>query len=292
MTEKKSQLNRGRLCLFTTLAMFAFAGNSIICRIALLETSIDPASFTLVRLVSGALVLWSIISLRRPSAKHQGSWFSAFALFAYAALFSYAYLDLDAGTGALILFTAVQVSMVGFGLFKGEQLSIVQWIGLIMALAGLVGLLLPGISAPPLHAAILMAGSGIAWGAYSIRGKGDTDPALASAGNFLLTVPLALGLAILAVIYHGLSINLAGLVLALASGSFASAAGYLAWYAILPELSTTTAAAIQLSVPVLTAIGGVLLLSESLSLRLVLASVAIIGGVALVIRQRHSSEMH
>jgi drug/metabolite transporter (DMT)-like permease len=269
--------------------MVAFASNSILCRLALNETNIDAASFTSLRLISGAVVLWLLLSLRGRLGNHQGNWLSAIALFAYAALFSYAYLVLDAGTGALILFGAVQVSMIGYGVFNGEKLSFMQWIGLGVALAGLIGLVLPGITAPPLIAAIMMAGSGIAWGVYSIRGKSNEDASLASLGNFLLTVPLALALVFLAAISHGLTVDPAGIGYALASGSLASAVGYLIWYSILPELTAMNAATIQLSAPVLAAIGGVLLLAEPLSLRMVLASIAILGGIALVIRQGHTS---
>lgn len=279
-------MSLARLTLLTTLAMIAFAGNSLLCRLALRETSIDAASFTALRLISGALVLWLLLSLRRGAGKHQGSWLSALALFAYAALFSYAYLELAAGTGALILFGAVQASMIGFGLLKGERLGPLQWLGFTIALAGLVGLVLPGISAPPLLAASLMAGAGIAWGVYSIRGKATADPALASCGNFLLSVPLALALAALGGLSHGLSLDPAGAGYALASGGLASAVGYLIWYSILPHFSAMNAATIQLSAPVLAALGGVLLLAEPLSLRLLLASVAILGGIALVIRRR------
>ncbi len=285
-------MNLARLSLLTSLAMLAFASNSLLCRLALHETNIDAASFTSLRLISGALVLWLLLSLRGYSGNHQGNWLSALALFAYAALFSYAYLDLAAGTGALILFGAVQVSMIGYGVCKGEQLSFIQWIGLGVALTGLIGLVLPGITAPPLLAAIMMAGAGIAWGVYSIRGMRKANPALASLGNFLMTIPLSLALALLAAISHGLNLDPAGIGLALASGSLASAVGYLIWYSVLPELTTMNAATIQLSVPVITAIGGVLLLSEPLSLRLVLASMAILGGIAVVIRQRNSCEMH
>lgn len=278
-------MSPARLSLLTCLAMVAFASNSILCRLALTETGIDAASFTMLRLLSGTLVLSVLLSLQGPPEKFQGTWLSALALFAYAALFSYAYIDLAAGTGTLILFGAVQASMIGFGLFKGEQLSLLQWIGLGVALAGLVGLVLPGITAPPLLPAILMAGAGVAWGVYSIRGKSNADPVLASAGNFLLSIPLALCLVAFASLSHGLNIDLAGSGYALASGSLASAVGYLIWYWVLPELSATNAATVQLSVPVIAAIGGFLLLSESLSLRLVLASIAILGGIALVIRQ-------
>ena len=186
-----------RVVLLTTIAMVAFAGNSLLCRVALRETTIDPAAFTLIRLVSGALMLALIIGLKS-GARFAGSGLSALALFAYAALFSYAYVELAAGMGALILFGAVQATMIGYGLFKGERFTPLKWLGLLLALIGLIGLMLPGLTAPPLIAALLMAGAGIAWGVYSLRGKGAGDPIQVSAGNFLLSIPFALALGLTA----------------------------------------------------------------------------------------------
>lgn len=275
-----------RLALIIVLAMLAFAGNSLLCRLALRETIIDPASFTALRLTSGALVLWLILSLRHVQGRHHGSWISALALFLYAALFSYAYLGIAAGTGALILFGAVQATMIGYGFFKGERFATLQWIGLVVALTGLIGLVLPGLSAPPLLDSALMAGAGVAWGIYSIRGKGARDPSLATAGNFLLATPLALLLALVVFAGGNLSADPPGIAYALASGGITSGLGYLLWYSALPHISATNAATIQLSAPVIAALGGVMLLAEPLSLRLILASIAILGGIALVIRQR------
>jgi drug/metabolite transporter (DMT)-like permease len=279
-------MSTGRLFLLTALAMIAFAGNSLLCRVALRDTPIDAASFTALRLISGALMLWLILVLRGQRGAHQGSWTSACALFAYAALFSWAYIDLDAGTGALILFGAVQATMIGYGLYRGERFTPLKWTGLLLALGGLTGLMLPGLTAPPLLAALLMAGAGIAWGIYSLRGRGNSHPSLATAGNFLLAVPFALALALLTHLGPGLAPDPAGALWAIASGALASGVGYLIWYAALPHLSSTNAATIQLSVPVIAAVAGVLLLSEPITLRLVLASAAILGGIALVIRQR------
>lgn len=276
-------MSRKQVVLLTLVAMLAFAGNSLLCRLALQQGGMDPAFFTLMRLGSGALVLWTIIRLRSLSGL-PGSWGSALALFAYAAGFSFAYVSLAAGTGALLLFGAVQVTMIGYGLWRGEQLSPRQRLGLLLALGGLVGLLLPGLSAPPLAGALLMLGAGVAWGVYSIRGRGAGDATAVTAGNFLRAVPLALGLALLAL--PGVNFNAGGVLYAVLSGGIASGLGYALWYAALRGLQATTAATVQLSVPLLTAVGGTLFLGEAVSLRLVLASVAILGGIALVIRAR------
>ena len=281
-------MSRGRVVVLTLLAMLAFAGNSLLCRAALKSTAIDPASFTWVRLVSGALVLWSIARLRRRGPTPQaGDWTSAFALFAYAAAFSFAYVSLSAATGALLLFGAVQVTMIGFGLCKGERLGLRQMAGLLCALLGLVWLLLPGLAAPPLQGSLLMLAAGAAWGAYSLRARGRGDPTEVTAGNFARTLPFAVGLALIAMAHS--SLDALGLVYSMASGALASGLGYAIWYAALPGLKTSSAAAVQLSVPVLAALGGVLLLGEPLTQRVVLASLVILGGIALVIARPRSS---
>jgi drug/metabolite transporter (DMT)-like permease len=267
----------------TLLAMIAFAGNSLLCRQALSETGIDAASFTAVRLLSGALVLWLFIRMRRTPCR-AGSWRSALALFLYAALFSYAYISLPAATGALLLFAAVQVTMIGYGLWTGEHLSLRQSLGLLCAIAGLVGLLLPGISAPPIGGALLMLGAGVAWGVYSLRGKGRGDPTCISAGNFLRTVPMATALGLAALPW--LSPDTAGIGYAAASGAVASGAGYAVWYAAMRGLSATSAATVQLSVPVLAAMGAIAFLGESFTPRLFFTSLAILGGILLVILGR------
>lgn len=273
-----------RLLILVSLALLAFAGNSLLCRAALAHTSIDAASFTTIRLISGALVLWGLVQLKRRAATGRGSWPSAFALFAYAAAFSFAYLTLPTGTGALLLFGAVQASMIGWGFFKGERFVALQWLGLGLALAGLVGLLLPGLLAPPLGGALLMIAAGVAWGVYSLRGKGAGDPLRVTAGNFVRTVPLAVALSLLTL--ADARLDAAGVAYAVASGAITSGVGYAIWYAVLPQLKATTAATLQLSVPVIAALGGIVWLGEPLTLRLLLASAAILGGVALVIRQR------
>lgn len=269
--------------LLTVAALVAFAANSVLTRAALAGTDIDPVAFTLVRLASGALVLLAAVRWRAPAAG-RGSWPSAMALFGYAILFSLAYRSLTAATGALLLFGAVQVTMVGWGLVRGERLTAMQWLGAVLALAGLVWLLLPGLSAPPPVAAAMMLGAGVAWGIYTLRARGSGDPTRATAANFARAlVPAAL----LALVCAGrLQWDIAGLSLAVASGAVASGLGYAVWYAVLAFIGTHVAAVSQLSVPVITAIAGVALLAEPLTPRLVLAAAAVIGGIALVVTRR------
>jgi drug/metabolite transporter (DMT)-like permease len=273
-----------RTLALTSLAMIAFAGNSLLCRIALNHTAIDAASFTSIRLISGAIMLYLLVRISKAGESGHGNWLSSLALFAYAAGFSFAYLSLPAATGALLLFGAVQATMIGYGLWAGERFLKVQLAGLILAFAGIIGLLLPGISAPPLAGSILMLGAGTAWGVYSIRGKGAGDPTRVTAGNFLRTVPVALALS--ALTFDHSSLDLAGAWYAVASGALASGVGYAIWYTALPQLKATSASTVQLSVPVLAALGGVAFLGEPITLRLALASVAILGGIALVILER------
>ncbi|MBK0393969.1 DMT family transporter [Ramlibacter algicola] len=274
-------MSAARLAVLTALVMLAFAGNSLLCRLALKGTAIDPASFTAVRIVCGAAVLVAIAQWRRAPAHRAGTWTAAFVLFAYAATFSYAYVSLTAGTGALLLFAAVQATMIGWGVWRGERLGLVQVGGLVLAAGGLVGLVLPGLSAPPLGASLLMIASGIAWGAYSLLGKGKGDPTQVTAGNFLRGVVPAAALALLTL--ASATWDPRGVAYATASGALTSGLGYVLWYSVLPRLRATNAAIVQLSVPVIAAFGGVLFLSEGLSLRLALASVAVLGGIALVI---------
>jgi drug/metabolite transporter (DMT)-like permease len=274
---------RARAFTFTLLAMVAFAANSVLCRLALQRTAIDPATFAGIRLAAGAAMLGLILRRAAPG----GSWTSALALFAYAAGFSLAYVSLPAATGALLLFGAVQVTMIGRGLWTGERMDAWQTSGLLVAACGLVGLLLPGLSAPPWQGAALMLGAGVAWGVYSLQGRGAGDATAATAGNFLRSVPMAL-LLMLAMSQHR-RLDTAGVAYAIASGALASGIGYALWYAALPSLKATTAATVQLSVPVLAAIGGIVLLGEPLTLRFVLASVAVLGGVTLVIARRQRS---
>ncbi len=273
-----------RAAALTTLAMLAFAGNSLLCRIALRDTAIDAASFTSIRLASGALMLVAIMIARGSRPWTGGTWHAALMLFAYAALFSFAYRQLTAATGALLLFGAVQMTMLGYALSNGERLRGLQWLGLLVALVGLIGLLLPGLAAPPFAGAILMLGAGAAWGVYSLLGRGVSDPVGGTAGNFLRAVPFTAVLSI--AMAARADFDTAGMLYAVASGAITSALGYVLWYAALPAFKAASAATIQLSVPALAALGGVLLLGEPISLRLLMASVAILGGVALVILRR------
>ena len=268
--------------------MLAFAGNSILCRLALAQTSIDAASFTSIRLVSGALVLWLIVRFRNANPLSGGNWFSAMALFVYAAGFSYAYINLSAATGALLLFGAVQVTMISFGLVKGERLTGLQMIGLILACLGLLILFLPGITTPSISASILMLAAGVAWGIYSIRGKIGGDPTTVTAGNFLRAAPISALLSLIMISHFNLDVS--GVLLAIASGAIASGMGYAIWYTALPMLASTTAATVQLSVPVIAAFAGVLLLAEPMTTRLWIAALAIIGGIALVIKMKKTDQ--
>ena len=275
-----------RIAILTALAMSAFAANSLLCRVALAHTRIDAASFTTIRLASGAIALWLIVRTRGGAASGGGNWRSALALFVYAAGFSFAYVSLPAATGALLLFGAVQATMIGYGIWAGERLRGLQRVGLVLALGGLVGLLLPGLAAPPLGGSLLMLGAGVAWGIYSLRGKRGRDPIRVTAGNFLRAAPMAAALSLL--LYEGAALDAAGFWYAVTSGALASGIGYAIWYTALPALRSTHAATVQLSVPVIAAAGGIVFLDESLSMRLLLASVAIVGGIALVILEKKS----
>ena len=270
-----------RIFILTLLAMIAFASNSLLCRLALKQTGIDAASFTLIRIFSGAVALWLIMKMRRATWKEEGSWSSALALFIYAAAFSFAYLDLSAGTGALLLFGAVQATMILWGFRKGERLDAIQMVGLIVAVAGLVVLMFPGLSAPPLIGSILMVGAGVAWGIYSIHGKAGRDAIATTAGNFLRAVPFAAVVSI--ILLSRARLDQTGIFYAVVSGAITSGLGYVIWYSALPGLKAASAATVQLSVPVLTAAGGILLLGEPITLRYVLASAAVLGGIFLVI---------
>lgn len=273
-----------RITVLTSLAMIAFAGNSLLCRAALNDTGIDAASFTIIRLVSGAVMLWLVVQMRRGTYTGGGNWLSAVALFAYAAGFSFAYVSLPAATGALLLFGAVQATMIGYGIWAGERLRKLQFIGLALACGGLLGLLLPGLSAPPLYGSVLMLGAGVAWGIYSLRGKGAGDPTRVTAGNFLRAVPVAAVFS--AITPSSAALDNAGFWYAVSSGALASGIGYAIWYTALPALKATNAATVQLSVPVIAALGGIVFLGEAITLRLVLASAAILGGIALVILEK------
>jgi len=301
--------------------MVAFASNSLLCRAALKQTHIDAATFTFVRIFSGAVALSVILTIQRllrvegtasppgeslatrvgfPSPQFApkgrggsfslrekvgmrgfGNWISALALFVYAAGFSFAYVNLSAGTGALLLFGAVQATMIVWGLQKGERLSTVQSAGFIIAVTGLVVLVLPGISAPPLMGSTLMLAAGVAWGIYSVRGKGEKKPASATTGNFVRAVPFAAALSIIFIMRA--HVDFAGVTFGIISGAITSGLGYVIWYSVLRDLKAVSAAIVQLSVPVLAASGGILLLAEPITMRYVLASLAVLGGIALVV---------
>jgi drug/metabolite transporter (DMT)-like permease len=272
-----------RAAAYTSAAMLAFAGNSIICRMALADEAIDPASFTALRLVSGAVALLLIVAGSGGDRKvfRHGSWPSALMLFLYAIGFSYAYIDLDAGTGALILFGFVQGTMIAMAIAAGNRPQAVEWLGWLVATAGLVWLLLPGAAAPSIGGAALMAIAGIAWGVYSIRGKVESDALGATAANFARSVPIVL--IIFVVGLDQLFLTPRGVLLALISGALTSGIGYVIWYAALNYLSSIQAALVQLSVPAIAAAGGIMLLAEPLSLRLVVAGTLILGGISLAL---------
>lgn len=270
--------------LMASLAMLAFAGNSVLCRLALAETQIDAASFSVLRIVSGALLLWILLSLRKRSRAKAGSWAGALALTVYATAFSFAYIQLDTGVGALLLFGAVQLSMLLFGLLRGERLGPTATAGLVLAMAGVVALLLPGSSAPPLMSALVMLLSGLAWGAYSLLGRNTDDPLASSAENFLRSIPLVL-LAALPFLDQ-LHWDATGAVLAMLSGAVTSGLGYAIWYSALRRLGSIQAASIQLSVPILAAAAGMLLFGEPLTPRMLVAAAAVLGGLTLVLKAR------
>jgi drug/metabolite transporter (DMT)-like permease len=279
-----------RVFILTLLAMIAFASNSLLCRAALKQTTVDAATFTFVRVFSGAAALWLIVEMRHAlgladNRRIHGNWLSALALFAYAAAFSFAYVDLSAGTGALLLFGAVQATMILWGLYKGERLDAIQIAGFIVAVAGLIILVFPSLSAPPLIDSILMLGAGLAWGIYSLRGKREENPASVTAGNFARAVPFAAVVSIVSV--RWLHVDLSGVSYAIISGAITSALGYVIWYSALQGLKAASAATVQLSVPVLAATGGILLLGEPLTVRYLFASIAILGGIALVVLERN-----
>jgi len=285
MPESRAGLPFLQTLALTAAAMLAFAANSLLCRLALQRGLIDPASFASIRLAAGAITLVVIVRLRSDrSAPGHTDWLAAAMLFAYVAFFSFAYLTLPAGTGALILFGAVQVTMFSVGLRSGEMFRPMAWFGLALAVVGLVYLVSPGVAAPPLFGAVMMAIAGMAWGGYSLRGRGVTDPLAATAGNFVRAVPLALVLSLL--LAARAYADATGVALAIASGAVTSGIGYVIWYAALSRLSAMRAATVQLSVPLIAAFGGVVLLSEAITPRLLAASAAILGGIALVLATR------
>ena len=276
-----------KVFLFTTFALVAFALNSILCRLALRGEEADAVGFTAVRLAAGAAVLGAIVVYRSGKGasstreKVGGSWMSALFLFTYAILFSLAYLNLTAGTGALILFGSVQFTMILASLVGGERSRTLEWLGLAVALAGLIYLFYPGLSSPPAASSALMVAAGASWGLYTLRGKRSADPIGETAGNFLKSLPF--GAAALLVFLPSLHLSAYGVFLAVISGAVTSGIGYAVWYTALRDLTTTRAAVVQLAVPIITAIIGIVFLSEIADLRLVIAGMLILGGIALTV---------
>jgi drug/metabolite transporter (DMT)-like permease len=272
-----------RTILLTAFALTAFAFNSILCRLALRGEEADAVGFTAARLVSGAvtLVVISYFFGKNNSSVRSGSWASALFLFAYMICFSLAYLGLSAGTGALILFGSVQLTMIAVSIGSGERPRPLEWIGLAVALAGLVYLVLPGLAAPPLISSLLMASAGAAWGLYTLKGKGAGDPLANTTGNFLRSVPMVGIAAVIA--FPNLHVSSRGALLAVLSGSLTSGIGYTVWYAALKHHTATRAAVLQLSVPVLTAAIGIVFMAEIASPQLAIAAAMILGGIAVTI---------
>jgi drug/metabolite transporter (DMT)-like permease len=276
-----------RIIIITLLSLFAFAANSLITRFALEKTTIDEASFIIVRVVSGALFLWLYLLCRRNNKAYKaGSWLAATALFIYAVSFTFGYGLIAAGTGALLLFGAVQITMTIAGYREGERLNSIQLTGFILALVGLVILMFPGIAAPSFTGAILMCISGVSWSIYTLQGRGSSDPAATTAGNFIKAAPMAITLWLVVSFINSDSLHLAnmGVIYALISGVVTSGLGYIIWYSVLPELKATQAAIVQLSVPLMVTLAGILLLNEAVTLRIFIASLAILLGTVLVLK--------
>jgi drug/metabolite transporter (DMT)-like permease len=275
--------------LFTGLALIAFAANSVLCRLALGGSAIDASTFTIVRLLSGVIVLTVILNISKinsnssPSTK--GSWPASIALFLYAFTFSFAYVTLETATGALILFGSVQITMILLTIFSGNRLHISEWVGMAIAFAGFVYLVLPGVTTPSVIGFFLMTVSGIAWGVYTLKGRGSKSPIMDTAYNFLRTLPCVIILAIITMKYAHYSAE--GILLAALSGGIASGIGYMIWYIALSGLSVTQAAVLQLLVPVIAAFGGIIFVSESISLRLAVSSTMILGGILMVVLGRY-----
>lgn len=265
-----------RIALLTLLALIGFSANSVLCRLALRDGLMDPASFTGARIVSGAIMLALIVRVR--GKRFGGDSVSAAALMVYAIGFSFAYVSIPAGIGALLLFGAVQITMIGTGLVNGERPYWHEWTGEAISLAGLIGLLWPGLSAPPLRGALLMALAGIAWAGYSLRGRRNTDSMAATAGNFLRAAPIAI---LIALLNRQPQWSMPGLIYAVLSGAVASGLGYAIWYTVLPSLTAVRAGLVQLGVPVLVAAIGIVFLGERLTPRLTVCAVLILGGLAL-----------
>ena len=273
--------------LLTCLALIAFAANSVLCRLALGDVAIDASSFTGLRLLSGAISLFIILALKgglkgnKVAIASKGSWGAAFVLFIYAVTFSYAYLSVDTGTGALILFGAVQITMIMLSIIAGTRLYLIEWSGVVLAFSGFIYLVLPNISTPSFNGFILMTISGIAWGIYTLKGRQSKYPLMDTTYNFIRTIPFVILLTIITM--HDMEYTVEGIILALISGAITSGVGYTIWYIALGGLSSTQAAVIQLSVPVIAAIGGVIFVSEVITMRLVVSTTVVLTGILMVV---------
>lgn len=279
--------------ILTGLALIAFAANSVLCRLALGNHAIDASAFTVIRLLSGSIVLLIIVCTiadRTGISSSRGSWVASFMLFLYATSFSYAYVSLDTGTGALILFAAVQITMILLSLVSGARLHISEWIGVVVAFTGFIYLVLPGVTTPSLSGFLLMALAGVAWGIYTLKGRGSTSPLRDTAYNFLRTMPLVVVLGITTI--NDLHYSAEGILLALISGGVTSGIGYTIWYIALGGLSSTQAAVLQLSVPVIAALGGVIFVSEAITLRLALSATLVLGGILMVVLGKYYASRH
>ena len=289
-----------RTISLTVFALLAFAGNSVLCRLALAGESIDAGSFTFIRLISGLfvlVVLLKVVPAQDVSSsgaplpaenQRKGSWLSAFLLFLYAVTFSYAYISLDTGIGALILFGAVQLTMVIYSIVKGARLNVIEWFGLLVAFAGFVYLVLPTLTTPSLHGFLLMLVSGVAWAFYTLRGKASSSPLIDTSYNFLRTAPwlcvLLIGMALASRMgFVDVHFTSHGIVLAAISGGVASGLGYAVWYMALAGLSSSRAAVVQLLVPIIASLGGVLFAGELMSMRLIISSLLVLGGILMVV---------
>lgn len=269
----------------TIITLIAFALNSVFARLALLDGAIDEASYTAVRIIAGAIMLALLVIIGRKEQLKTviagGNWISAAALFIYAITLSFAYVGIETGLGALVLFACVQATMIGWALFKGDRPLPLEWLGLVVAMGAFIWLVSPGLEAPDPFSTFLMALSGVAWGIYSLRGQGNSDPLLATAGNFVMSVPMSLLLAL--IFLSQLESNFYGFALAVASGALTSGLGYAIWYRVLPQIGSTQGAIVQLAVPVIAGFGGLLFAAEPFTSRFIIASVLILGGVAIAI---------
>jgi drug/metabolite transporter (DMT)-like permease len=278
-----------RTAALTALTMVFFGANSVLARLALRGGEIDAGTFTAVRIGSGAAALVLLMAIRRERValvREQSSWVSAAILASFAGAYSFAYLSLDAGVGALIQFAMVQVTMIGAGLYRGERPDVPEWAGLALAFGGLAYLVSPGLTAPPLGGAALMALAGVGWGLYSLAAKSVGRPTAANAANFVLATPAAAIPALLAWLTGSLNASAFGVKLAMLSGALTTGLGCAIWYSVARDLSASRAAIVQLSVPVLAATAGIVFLGEEPTWRLALAAAAILGGIALASLRR------